>query len=207
MTVTNPWVAVGIATVPPLVTAIVALARSAVVSTTRKRKNVLADMDFIARLHAYEAANDVRFAPDVLSRSHADLARHVRLYVDRNSWQWFVSFPLVYGSFINMFGYLLASLIKLLAWVADFHPSPDDLPSLQLVITVSSVVVVIWASSVGAMFMGARTWAESVEAFEGREGHLVPVRGPGLTRPLMRRRREPKGGETKGGDEGTCLRK
>ncbi|MXN63193.1 hypothetical protein GR184_11435 [Bacillus sp. BGMRC0062] len=184
MPTANPWVLVGVATVAPIVTALVALLRTLLASTARKRKNVLANLEFIERLRGYENDLGVVLSPDVHDRARADLAHSTRLFVDRNSWQWTLAFPLVYGAFINVFAYCVIFALKVCFYLGLMEQEKEVLDSLGVVITVFSLAVIAWTVLFGTWLAVVSTRDEVVNIFKDRDNHLAPRPGPGLARPV-----------------------
>lgn len=194
MTVTNPWVLVGVATVAPVVTALVAVMRSLLPRTARRRKNVLANLEFIAYLRTFEEESGVVLSSHVHDRARADLARSARLYVDRDSWKWIMAFPVVYCSFISALAYTCAVGAEVAVCLSLFEPEAELLTSLKLVSLVFSVATLGWVV-VLALFLGvAATRGEVLDEFQDREGHLVPRAGPALVRPVGRPQQRAKNG-------------
>jgi len=184
MTATTPGLAIGIAAVAPPVTALIAIVRAVLNTNSRRRKKVLANLDFVSRLRDYEAKDHVTLSPHVFDRAHADLARSARLYVDRESWKWVLAYLLVYGSFINVFATFVSLLIQGMYWALRWQLPQDVLAPLKLSATVSSVAILAVAAVVCLWFAFEASWGESANEFKDRDNHLVPRPGPALARPV-----------------------
>lgn len=197
MTSTNPGLALGIAAVAPTVTALIAILRAVLNTNSRRRKKVLANLDFVSRLRDYEAKDHVTLSPHVFDRAHAELARSTRLYVDRESWKWVLAYLLVYGSFINVLATFVSLLIQGMYWALRWQLPQDVLAPLKLSTTVSSVAILAVAAVVCLWFAFEVSWGESANEFEDRDNHLVPRPGTALTRPVGKPRSTLTRGEKK----------
>lgn len=184
MLTSEPWIRVGLAILPAVAAALVATLRSLLSGNKGRRKKVLANLDFISRLREYEIKDKVTLSPHVFDRAHADLARSIRIYVDRNSWQWIGAFLLMYAALLNVFVYTVALLVKASGWVSFVDSTRADLPSLNSISTLLSFIVVLGAFAMFLALHISATWSESLDAFKDRDNHLVPRQGPGLVRPL-----------------------
>lgn len=188
MTTTNPWFLVGVAAVAPIVTALVAALRVLVAGVSRRRNAMLTNMEFVGRLRDYEDRTGTTLPSDVHDRARADLARSARLYVDRNSWQWMMSFPLLYFSLINATAYTVAVLLKGGVWLGLVESDPSMFDSLSLAVYMFSGVVIVWLLLLTFAFGVVSTRREGSSMFTERDDHLVPRPGPALERPVSRTR-------------------
>lgn len=167
MTATTPGLAIGIAAVAPTVTVLIAIVRAVLNTNSRRRKKVLANLDFVSRLRDYEAKDHVTLSPHVFDRAHADLARSARLYVDRESWKWVLAYLLVYGSFINVFATFVSLLIQGMYWALRWQLPQDVLAPLKLSTTVSSVAILAVAAVVCLWFAFEVSWGGISERVRG----------------------------------------
>lgn len=188
MATTNPWVLVGVATVAPIATALVAALRVLVAGLSRRRKAMLTNMEFVGRLRDYEDRTGTTLPSDVHDRARTDLARSARLYVDRNSWQWLMSFPIVYFSLISVLAYTVAAALKVGMWFGLVENDPSVFDSLSLAVYMFSGMVIVWLVFLALWFGVVSTWREGSSMFTERDDHLVPRPGPALERPVSRTR-------------------
>lgn len=188
MATTNPWVLVGVATVAPIATALVAALRVLVAGLSRRRKAMLTNMEFVGRLRDYEDRTGTTLPSDVHDRARTDLARSARLYVDRNSWQWLMSFPIVYFSLISVLAYTVAAALKVGMWFGLVENDPSVFDSLSLAVYMFSGMVIVWLAFLALWFGVVSTWREGSSMFTERDDHLVPRPGPALERPVSRTR-------------------
>lgn len=188
MVTTSPWFFIGVAAVAPIVTALVAALRALVACVPRRRKAMLTNMEFVGRLRDYEDRTGTTLPSDVHDRARTDLARSARLYVDRNSWQWMMSFPIVYFSLINAVAYTFAVGLKGGVWLGLVENDPSMFDSLSLAVNMFSGVVIVWLALLALWFFAVGTWREASSMFTERDDHLVPRPGPSLERPVSRTR-------------------
>lgn len=205
----NPYVPLIAAAVPPVLTLLIGGAKAFLGSAGRRRKKMLANMELIERLRGYEDQEGITFAPDVLARAHADLARNTRLYTDRNSWKWIIASSLVYIGFFLVYGYLELFLQELLVHFGLL--SSEALVGWTVALRLLGVLLFLWVLVVLLSILLMDTSRSNKEAFGGREHHLVPPSGSELVLPtgsewvfLKKRKGKDK---KKGKDKGRHSRK
>lgn len=204
----NPYVPLIAAAVGPVIGLLVGGTKAFLGAPGRRRKKMLANIDFIEHLRGYEEQEQITFAPDVLTRAHADLARNARLYTDRNSWQWIIAFPLVYICFFLVFGYTELFLQGVLMHYGFL--SGEVFVGWPVALQLLGLLLFLWVLVAGLSILAMDTMRSSKESFVDRDHHLVPPSSQGLVQPrgsewVFRKRKGED--QKKGKDRGRHSRK